>query len=126
MSVVNKKKTEDNTCENVTETVTNQSIAAADQKKSVTISRVLVASTEEIKTTGEDEGAVQEDVAAVHAALMKKNLHVGTDSERNIYGAATVLAVRHFQSQNGLNVDGKVGKETAAALGLEWSGSPEK
>ena len=103
----------------MTEAVTNQSNTEADHKKAVTISRVLVASMEKETLDGED-------VAAVHAALIEKNLHVGTDSKKSIYGAATALAVRHFQAQSGLNVDGKVGKETAVALGLTWKEPTEK
>ena len=65
-----------------------------------------------------------EDVAAVHAALIKENLHVGQESVKGIYGAKTAVAVRHFQSKNRLIVDGKVGKFTAQALGFAWDDTP--
>ena len=61
-----------------------------------------------------------EDVAAVQAALIENGLHVGTDSEKGIYGAKTAFAVRHFQAKKSLVVDGKVGKFTARALGFGW------
>ena len=35
-----------------------------------------------------------------------------------IFGSRTEKAVRYFQSKNGLEVDGKVGKQTLAALGI--------
>ena len=66
-----------------------------------------------------------EDVAAVHAALIEKGLHVGQDSVQGIYGAKTAVAVRHFQSKNRLIVDGKIGKFTARALGFEWQDPPK-
>ena len=40
-----------------------------------------------------------------------------------IYGSQTEKAVRYFQSKNGLSVDGQVGNQTLAALGMQPSGS---
>ena len=107
MNVLKKGK-KDGAGENVSETVT---------KSAVIISRVLIASTKLLQG---------DDVVAVHTALLKHGLHVGEDSVNGAYGAATAVAVRHFQARSGLIVDGIVGKQTAAALGLEWSDTPEK
>jgi len=40
-----------------------------------------------------------------------------------IYGSQTEKAVRYFQSKNGLSVDGQVGNQTLAALGMQPSGN---
>ena len=40
-----------------------------------------------------------------------------------IYGSQTEKAVRWFQQKNGLNVDGQVGDQTLAALGMPVSGA---
>ena len=40
-----------------------------------------------------------------------------------IYGSQTERAVRYFQRQNGLSVDGQTGNETLAALGLPAGGT---
>ena len=45
-----------------------------------------------------------------------------TGAVDGIYGSRTEKAVRWFQSANGLEVDGKVGKQTLAALGI-YSGT---
>jgi hypothetical protein len=61
-------------------------------------------------------GAQGEDVRAVQRALNTRNdalLDVDGD-----YGSLTMRAVRHFQQARGLAVDGVVGDETRAALGL--------
>ena len=39
-----------------------------------------------------------------------------------VYGSQTEKAVRWFQQKNGLNVDGQVGDQTLAALGMSVSG----
>ena len=39
-----------------------------------------------------------------------------------IYGSQTEKAVRYFQSKNGLSVDGQVGNQTLAALGMQPTG----
>jgi len=63
-----------------------------------------------------------DDVKAIQNALIKKGLHVGGEGANGKYNASTAIAVRHFQSQNGLPVSGRVEKKTAAALGAEWTG----
>ncbi|MBQ1236090.1 MAG: spore cortex-lytic enzyme [Oscillospiraceae bacterium] len=40
-----------------------------------------------------------------------------------IYGIQTEKAVRYFQRKNGLSVDGQVGNQTLAALGMQPSGN---
>ena len=40
-----------------------------------------------------------------------------------IYGSQTEKAVRYFQRKNGLSVDGQVGNQTLAALGMQPSGN---
>lgn len=44
-----------------------------------------------------------------------------TDSVDGIFGSQTRTAVRYFQQKNGLTVDGIVGKQTAAAMGISLS-----
>lgn len=40
-----------------------------------------------------------------------------------VYGSQTEKAVRYFQRKNGLSVDGQVGDQTLAALGMQPSGN---
>ena len=40
-----------------------------------------------------------------------------------VYGSQTEKAVRYFQRKNGLSVDGQVGNQTLAALGMQSSGN---
>ena len=47
-----------------------------------------------------------------------KNWGYYTGSVDGIFGSRTEKAVRWFQSKNGLTVDGKVGSQTLAALGI--------
>lgn len=46
-----------------------------------------------------------------------------TGSIDGIYGSGTQEAVKRFQRKNGLSVDGIVGRQTAAALGMTLGGS---
>lgn len=39
-----------------------------------------------------------------------------------VFGKKTDIAVRNFQTDNGLTVDGIVGRNTAIALGFDWEG----
>lgn len=57
-----------------------------------------------------------EDVRLLQEALVKKGIDVKVDSD---FGNLTEKAVRSFQQQQGLTVDGIVGPATLAALGLD-------
>ena len=76
-------------------------------------------------------------VTAVHADLYKRGASGATVTEiqtrlkawgyydgavDGVYGSRTEAAVRYFQRKNGLSVDGQVGGETLAALGIPSSG----
>lgn len=66
-------------------------------------------------------GSRGDDVVKVQKRLIQFDYLSGEADGR--YGEATRNAVIHFQKNNGLSADGKVGKETAAALGVTLSGS---
>ncbi|MBD2181188.1 peptidoglycan-binding protein [Planktothrix sp. FACHB-1355] len=55
------------------------------------------------------------DVRLVQLALKKAGFAIEID---RIYGIDTEKAVRQFQKNKGLDVDGRVGPQTRAALGL--------
>ena len=65
-------------------------------------------------------GSKGENVVKVQKRLIQYDYLDGTADGR--YGEATRNAVRLFQRRNGLEVDGKVGPSTAAALGVTLSG----
>lgn len=54
-----------------------------------------------------------------HGAL--ENNTGGTPNKDGKFGWITEDAVKKFQQKQGLDVDGVVGRETAAALGLNWT-----
>ncbi|HVI40915.1 MAG TPA: peptidoglycan-binding protein [Anaerovoracaceae bacterium] len=60
------------------------------------------------------------DVSALQAALKKRGYTVGTID--GVFGPLADKAVRKFQKNTKLVVDGKAGPKTNAALGLEWHG----
>ena len=66
-------------------------------------------------------GSRGNDVTKVQKRLIQFDYLSGEADGR--YGEATRNAVRRFQKNNNLPVDGKVGKETAAALGVTLSGA---
>lgn len=66
-------------------------------------------------------GSRGDDVVKVQKRLIQFDYLSGEADGR--YGEATRNAVIRFQKNNGLSADGKVGKETAAALGVTLSGS---
>ena len=66
-------------------------------------------------------GSRGEDVTKVQKKLIQYGYMSGTADGR--YGEATRDAVEWFQRRNGLQVDGRVGPSTAAALGVTLGGS---
>lgn len=58
------------------------------------------------------------DVLRVQQALLKAGLSLGSDGADGWFGNATEAAVKQFQQQKGLAVDGIVGAQTLQALGL--------
>lgn len=61
-------------------------------------------------------GVQGQDVRTVQDKLLRWRYYTGEVD--GIFGASTYRAVRKFQAQNGLNVDGVVGPATARALGM--------
>lgn len=68
-----------------------------------------------------ERGSQGADVRKVQNRLIQWGYLSGTAD--GIYGADTEAAVRKFQRNNGLTVDGKVGPQTAAAMGVTLSGN---
>lgn len=63
-----------------------------------------------------------DDVKALQAALIANKLHCADESVEGVFGRNTAYAVRCFQAQKGLIVNGKAGEETIVALGGKWKG----
>lgn len=61
-----------------------------------------------------------DDVKEVQARLNELGYNCGTAD--GIFGKKTDIAVRNYQTDNGLTVDGIVGKNTAIKLGFTWEG----
>lgn len=61
-----------------------------------------------------------EDVRKVQERLNELGYNCG--SADGIFGNKTSIAVKNFQSDNGLTVDGIVGRNTAEKLGFKWEG----
>ena len=68
------------------------------------------------------KGKKGEDVRMVQQALINLGYDLGKWGADGIFGSKTRKAVRKFQKDHGLKVDGIVGKQTATALGLVWKG----
>ncbi len=66
------------------------------------------------------KGSSGEVVTQVQTRLKNWGYYFG--SVDGVYGSKTEEAVRYFQRKNGLSVDGQVGNQTLAALGLNPSG----
>ena len=61
-----------------------------------------------------------DDVKAVQTELNKRKFNCGTPD--GAFGKNTESAVKKFQESKKLTADGKVGKDTALALGFAWEG----
>ena len=66
-------------------------------------------------------GTRGQDVKNVQWQLVKWKYLIGAVD--GVYGAETYRAVRRFQAKNGLRIDGVVGPQTAAALGITLKGT---
>lgn len=64
-------------------------------------------------------GSRGKDVTALQTKLKRWGYYTG--SVDGVFGPKTLSAVKYFQRKNGLTVDGIVGKQTAAALGMSIS-----
>lgn len=62
-----------------------------------------------------------EDVKALQAILEKKGYYCGKDTGTGVYGKDTAHAVRMFQAENRLIIDGRAGKHTVKKLGGTWA-----
>jgi hypothetical protein len=62
------------------------------------------------------KGSKGDSVKAVQTALMSKGYELPKYGADSGYGDETVAAVKKFQQDNGLNVDGKVGKNTLSKM----------
>ena len=67
------------------------------------------------------KGSAGETVREIQTRL--KNWGYYDGAVDGIYGIQTEKAVRYFQRKNGLSVDGQVGNQTLAALGMQPSGN---
>ena len=67
------------------------------------------------------QGDRGEEVTALQKKLRQWGYYDGTVD--GIFGSGTLEAVKKFQRKNGLDADGIVGEKTAAALGMQLSGS---
>ena len=60
--------------------------------------------------------AIKEQIIPIQEKLIEKGYDVGPSGADGIYGYSTVEAVKNFQRNNGLNVDGIAGPNTQDAL----------
>jgi len=67
------------------------------------------------------QGSRGNDVTKVQKKLSEWGYYTGAID--GIFGSQTYSAVKAFQRKNGLTVDGIVGKDTAAAMGITLSGT---
>lgn len=72
-----------------------------------------------VKAASYQRGSSGEVVSQIQTKLKRWGYYHGAVD--GIYGSATEKAVRLFQQKNGLTVDGKAGRNTLAALGINAS-----
>ena len=86
-----------------------------------TVNIVIIALAQTAAADLYKKGSSGEVVAQVQTRLKNWGYYFG--SVDGVYGSKTEEAVRYFQRKNGLSVDGQVGNQTLAALGLNPSGT---
>jgi lipoprotein-anchoring transpeptidase ErfK/SrfK len=84
----------------------------------------FVDSTEDLaEATGLRPGARGADVIQLHDALVERDVatraQLAPDARTKTYGAATLAAVKKYQTQDGIDADGVAGTETIAGLTLK-------
>ena len=80
--------------------------------------RELVNESPLLKNTGSYNPADSSIVKKVQTVLKRKGYDVGPTGVDGKYGPRTEAAVRKFQTDNNLQVDGTVGPKTRNALGI--------
>ena len=63
-----------------------------------------------------------EDVRRAQEALIARGYSCGSNGADGQYGRETENAVERFQQENGLTVDGIIGRNTCKTLGGNWRG----
>ena len=86
----------------------------------LSVSMVLVALVPAVEAASYKKGSSGAVVTQIQTKLKSWGYYTGTVD--GIYGSGTERAVRAFQQKNGLTVDGKVGDQTLAAMGLSAGG----
>ena len=82
----------------------------------LSVSMVLVALAPAVEAASYKKGSNGAVVTQIQTKLKSWGYYTG--SVDGVYGSGTERAVRAFQQKNGLTVDGKVGDQTLAAMGL--------
>ena len=86
----------------------------------LSVSMVLVALVPAVEAASYKKGSSGAVVTQIQTKLKSWGYYTGTVD--GIYGSGTERAVRAFQQENGLTVDGKAGGQTLAAMGLSAGG----
>lgn len=86
----------------------------------LSVSMVLVALAPAVEAASYKKGSSGAVVTQIQTKLKSWGYYTGTVD--GIYGSGTERAVRAFQQENGLTVDGKAGDQTLAAMGLSAGG----
>lgn len=86
----------------------------------LSVSMVLVALVPAVEAASYKKGSSGAVVTQIQTKLKSWGYYTGTVD--GIYGSGTERAVRAFQQENGLTVDGKAGDQTLAAMGLSAGG----
>lgn len=82
----------------------------------LSVSMVLVALAPAVEAASYKKGSNGAVVTQIQTKLKSWGYYTG--SVDGVYGSGTERAVRAFQQENGLTVDGKAGDQTLAAMGL--------
>lgn len=85
------------------------------------VNMLIIALAQEAAADLYKKGATGETIREIQTRL--KNWGYYSGAVDGVFGSKTEAAVRYFQRNNGLSVDGQVGNQTLAALGIPTGGS---